>query len=47
MKNYTDKTEIFINQKQKTIQQTLKTSFVKSILYEKALKTQKDFYVIS
>lgn len=41
MKQYTDRKEIFIFQKYNTLNDVLKNNFIKSVMYEKALKTEK------
>ncbi len=41
MKQYTDRKEIFIFQKYNTLNDVLKNHFIKSVMYEKALKTEK------
>ena len=41
MKQYTDRKEIFIFQKYNTLNDVLKNNYIKSVMYEKALKTEK------
>ena len=41
MKQYADRKEIFIFQKYNTLNDVLKNNFIKALMYEKALKTEK------